>query len=240
VSAPLFLLDLLHQRDDGTPRTTLSQRMRRYLPRAAVVAIIVVLVFAPVFRGLDFFRSTGEVRAGYFFLPADAVKAIGHMFGVNLLPLALAVQAIFPLVTLWMLWRYVQSPGRERFRLAVAGVMLSVLFVAAGHVWPWYVIWLLAVVALVPTSPSFRWATGVALGAPMILVPWTAFPQASEFARYHLPSLAVYLLALVWMVWLGRVLAPRNVGAGATSVELATARDGARDASGKILRERRA
>jgi alpha-1,6-mannosyltransferase len=209
VSAPLFLLDFLHQRDDGTPRLTLAERVRRYVPRAAAVAIVIVLVFAPVFRGLDFFRSTGEVRAGYFFLPADAVKAIGHMIGVNLLPLALAVQAIFPLVTLWTLWRYVRSPGRERFRLAVIGVMLSVLFVAAGHVWPWYVIWLLAVAALVPSATSFRWATGVALGAPMILVPWTAFPQASEFARFYLPSLFVYVTALVWMVWLGRVLTPR-------------------------------
>jgi len=210
VSAPLFLLDLLH-RPNGhhTPRPAFTEQIRRYLPRALVVALLVVLAFAPVFRGLDFFTSTGEVRAGYFFLPADAVKAIGTMVGLNLFPLALAVQGIFPLVTLWTLWRYYQSPNREHFRLAVAGIMLSVLFVAAGHVWPWYVIWLLAVTALVPSSMSFRWATGVALGAPMILVPWTAFPLASEFARYYLPSLAVYVLAFVWMVWLGRSLTPR-------------------------------
>jgi alpha-1,6-mannosyltransferase len=207
VSAPLFLLDLMHRRDDGSPHPTPTQRIRRYVPRALVVGLLVVLAFAPVFRGLDFFRSTGEVRGGYFFLPADGVKAIGHIAGVNLFPLALAVQAIFPVVTLWTLWRYFRAPGRERFRLAVAGVMLSVLFVAAGHVWPWYVIWLLAVAALVPASTSFRWATGVALGAPMILVPWTAFPQASEFMRFQVPSLVVYVTALVWTVWFGRWLA---------------------------------
>ena len=207
VSAPLFLLDLLHQSNGQVPRRALAGQIRRYLPRALVVAVLVVLAFAPVFRGLDFFRSTGEVRAGYFFLPADAVKAIGAMAGINLLPLALALQAIFPLVTLWTLWRYYQSPSRENFRLAVAGIMLSVLFVVAGHVWPWYVIWLLAVAALVPSSTTFAWTTGVALGAPVILVPWTAFPQASEFVRYQVPSLFVYATALLWTVWLGRSIA---------------------------------
>jgi alpha-1,6-mannosyltransferase len=204
VSAPLFLLDLLYQPIGGGPRRPLVEQIRRYLPRALVVALLVVLAFAPVFRGLDFFRSTGEVRAGYFFLPADAVMAIGTMAGLNLFPLALAVQAIFPLVTLWTLWRYSQSPSREHFRLAVAGIMLSVLFVVAGHVWPWYVIWLLAVAALVPSSTIFAWTTGVALGAPVILVPWTAYPPASEFVRFQVPSLVVYATALVWTVWLGR------------------------------------
>jgi len=204
VSAPLFLLDLLHEPNDSGPRQALAARIGRYVPRALVAALMVVLAFAPVFRGLDFFRSTGEVRGGYFFLPADAVKALGTMGGLNLFPLALAVQAIFPLVTLWTLWRYYQSPSREHFRLAVAGIMLSVLFVAAGHVWPWYVIWLLATAALVPASRTFTWATGVALGAPMILVPWTAYPQASEFARFQVPSLFVYATALAWTLWLGR------------------------------------
>ena len=206
VSAPLFLLDLLHQPDGKGPHRSLAERIRRYLPRALVVALLGVLAFAPVFRGLDFFRSTGEVRAGFFYLPADAVQAIGTMAGLNLFPLAVAVQAIFPLVTLWTIWRYHLAPSREHFRLAVAGIMLSVLFVAAGHVWPWYVIWLLAVAALVPSSTTFVWATGVALGAPVILLPWTAFPLASEFLRYQVPSLFVYASALVWTIWLGRSL----------------------------------
>jgi alpha-1,6-mannosyltransferase len=130
--------------------------------------------------------------------------AIGTMVGLNLFPLALAVQAIFPLVTLWTLWRYSQSPTRENFRLAVAGIMLSVLFVAAGHVWPWYVIWLLAAAALVPSSTTFTWTTGVALGAPVILLPWTVYPRASEFVRFQVPSLVVYATALAWTLWLGR------------------------------------
>ena len=204
VSAPLFLLDLLHQPEGTGPRRTLAGQVRSYVPRALVVALLVVLAFAPVFRGLDFFRSTGEVRAGYFFLPANAVTAIGTVAGINLFILAMAVQAIFPLVTLWTLWRYYQSPSREHFRLAVSGIMLSVLFVAAGHVWPWYVIWLLATAALVPSSTTFAWMTGVAIGAPIILVPWTAFPQASEFVRYQAPSLVVYATALAWTLWLGR------------------------------------
>lgn len=92
--------------------------------------------------------------------------------------------------------------------------MLSVLFVAAGHVWPWYVLWLSVVAAtLHPSSCLARWSTGVALTAPFPIVVWIASPDSSEFRRFELPSLVVYAAALLYLLWLWRVVTPREVPA---------------------------
>jgi hypothetical protein len=117
VSAPLFLLDLLHQ-PDGSARRAFAERIRGYVPPALVVALLVVCSRSHRCFGARLLPNDWRGPAGYFFLPADAVMAIGTMAGLNLFPLALAIQAIFPLATLWTLWRYSQSPSREHFRLA--------------------------------------------------------------------------------------------------------------------------
>jgi hypothetical protein len=87
--------------------------------------------------------------------------------------------------------------------------MLSVLFVAAGHVWPWYVLWLAVPAAvLTPSGLLARWSTGVAITAPFPLLLWTAYPHASDFLKFQLPSLFAYGLAVVWMLVLWRLVTP--------------------------------
>ena len=210
VSAPLFLLDLLQARDaDGYPRS-LRGTIREYLPNALIAAVTWVVVFAPFFESMGFFGETAAVREGYFFLPADGINAVGTVLGLRLLPLALAVQAIFPVVTLICLWRYWRRPSPDSLSLAAAGIMLSVLFVAAGHVWPWYVLWLSVLAATLPMSSRLaRWSTGVALTAPFPILVWIAQPGSSDFRKFELPSLVAYGAALVWMLWLWRVITPR-------------------------------
>jgi hypothetical protein len=211
VSAPLFLLDFLHSRVTGGQPRTMAAMVRAYLPNALLAVAVWIAVFAPFFESLGFFRETTAVREGYFYLPADGIKAIGTLLGVSLLPLALAVQAVFPVVTALCLWRYWRDPSAETLQLAAAGIMLSVLFVAAGHVWPWYVLWLSVVGAtLHPSSRLARWSTGVALTAPFPIVVWIASPDSSEFRRFELPSLVVYTAALLYLLWLWRVVTPRE------------------------------
>ncbi|MGQ0650075.1 MAG: glycosyltransferase 87 family protein [Gemmatimonadaceae bacterium] len=213
VSAPLFLLDLLRATPAGLPHPTLMQRVRAWIPSAVIAVVVWVVTFAPFFQSLSFFGETTAVREGYFYLPADAVKAIGTMLGVNLFPVALLVQGVFPLATLACLWRYWRAPSRETLRLAIAGIMLSVVFVAAGHVWPWYALWLTVPAALLAwDSLLSRWSLGVLIGAPFPLMVWTAYPNKSEFERFHVPSLVVYTFALVWMVVGWRVFQERRAG----------------------------
>ena len=208
VSAPLFLLDFLFIAN-GTVAAPLLTRMRAYAPRALMACAIWAIVFAPFFDSFAFFRETAAVREGYFYLPADAVKAIGSLLGVNAFPVALAVQAVFPIATLWCLLRFWRAPSRDTLRLAVAGIMLSVLFVAAGHVWPWYVLWLSVPAVLLPWDSALaRWSAGVAMTAPFPLLVWTAYPHASDFRKFQIPSLLAYGLALLWMLLLWRIVVP--------------------------------
>lgn len=211
VSAPLFLLDLLHARDAGGHPRSVRGMIRAWLPNALIALTVWVISFAPFFESLGFFGETAAVREGYFYLPADGIKAIGTLLGVNLFPLALGVQAIFPVVTLHCLWRYWRAPGPDSLHLATAGIMLSVLFVAAGHVWPWYVLWLSVIGATLPLASRLaRWSTGVALTAPFPIIVWIAYPQASDLRKFELPSLVAYGAALVWMLWLWRLVTPRG------------------------------
>ncbi len=210
VTAPLFLLDLLRHVPTSGSSPTLVPRIRAYLPNAAIAVATWIVTFAPFFDSWSFFAETTAVREGYFYLPADAVKAMGTMLGINLLPVALAVQAIFPVVTLVTLWRYWRAPSRETFLTAVAGTMLSVVFVAAGHVWPWYALWLTVPAALLYQGHLLaRWSFGVLIGAPFPLMVWIAYPDKSEFQRFELTSLVVYSFALLWMLLAWRVYGRR-------------------------------
>ena len=211
VTAPLFLLDAWPTTSWPFTWRVLVERVRSYLPNALIALVIWVATFAPFVDSVAFFSETAAVREGYFFLPADGVKAIGAMLGVNLLPLALVVQATFPAASLACAWRYVRAPGAGTFRLATVGVMLSVLFIAAAHVWPWYALWIaVPAVLLPPESLLRRWSIGVALTAPFPLMVWTAWPTLGEYERFELPSLVAYAGALAWMLVGWRLFAART------------------------------
>jgi hypothetical protein len=212
VSAPLFLLDLLHVRVPGVARPTLQQRIRAWMPQGLIAVAIWVACFAPFVRSPAFFAETTAVREGYFFLPADAVKAIGTLTGLPLRPLAFLVMGLFPPATLYTVWRYWRTPSTTTLHHAATGIMLSVLFIAAGHVWPWYVLWL-AVPAVLLARESFlsRWSMGVLLTAPFPLVIWTAYPDSSDYVKFEIPSLAAYVLALGWALVGWRLVARGRV-----------------------------
>lgn len=127
------------------------------------------------------------------------------MTGLPLRPVAAVVMLVFPVATAWLVFKLLREPSWRRLEMAVAGVALSLVFVAARHVWPWYVLWLLPFAVLDFTSRLGRWATGVAIAAPLLLLPWTAYPQANAFQRLELPSLVVYAFAVAWMI-----VAPRT------------------------------
>jgi alpha-1,6-mannosyltransferase len=208
VSAPLFLLDILYVGAHAAPRPSVQQLVRSYGPRALIAAGTFAITFAPLFRSMRFFATTADVNQGHFFIPGDGALAVGGLLHVPAMPVAILVQLIFPVVAALALWRYVGSPTVTTFRVAVAAVLMVVLFDAAGHVWPWYVLWLVAPAALVPGTGIGRWATGVAIGAPFPLLVWITFPATGELGRYHVPALVMYSFALLWMLWLSRFALP--------------------------------
>jgi hypothetical protein len=197
-SAPLFVVDFLYRRRSET--RDVGRMVGSYVPRAAVALVMTVSAFAPVFRGLDFFASTSDVHGGVFFLPSDAVLALGTLTHLLLRWLAYLVEAIFPLVTVSFLYRYLRDGGTEGLRETAAAVMLTMLLVGSAHAWPWYVLWYLALAATVPLSALGRWAMGLALALPYPLIAWTIAPDAADFEKFHLPSLLAYGLALGWFL----------------------------------------
>ena len=206
-TAPLFLLDFLYRAPHDDRRV--ARFVRAYLSRALLAAALVLAAFAPLMRGLDVFGSMTEAHGGHFFLPSDAVLALGHLLGTSLRPAAYLVEAVFPLVALVFVWRYLRDGGNGRLAGATTAVMLAVLLVASGHVWPWYVLWLLAPAAVAAASAAGRFAAGLALAMPFPLLVWTVWPGAPDFTKYWLPSLLAYGLAVWWMAATSRFATAR-------------------------------
>lgn len=214
VSAPLFIVDLLYREPHE------SRDARRfalaYLARGAIAAVVTAAAFAPVFRGLDFFASTTDVHGGRFFLPSDAVLALGTLTHLPLRPLAYVAVGIFPALTAVALYRYLRDGGSARLPEAAAAVMLSMLLVGSSHAWPWYVLWYVAFAAIIPTSWHGRWALGLALLMPYPLLVWTVAPFATDYKKFHLPSLLAYGSAVVVFLWV-RWRTPKPVAAATDS-----------------------
>ncbi|MBV6521945.1 MAG: hypothetical protein MNPFHGCM_02089 [Gemmatimonadaceae bacterium] len=203
-SAPLFLVDLLYREPDESREARAV--VQRYLPRAIVAAALSVVTFLPVYRGTDFFVSTAEVHGGRFFLPSDAVLAIGSILHLPLVPLAYVAAGVFPVIAIVALYRLVRDGGPARLTEASTAIMLAMLLVGSSHAWPWYVLWFVAFAAVVPLSGYGRWAAGLALAMPYPLLVWTVWPHASDFKKFLLPSLLAYGLALAWFLMTRRAL----------------------------------
>jgi hypothetical protein len=215
-SAPLFLIDLLYREPHESPAP--GRFAREYVTRAIASLALMLLVFAPLFRGTDFFASASKAYRGHFFLPADAVIALGTLSGLNLRFAAYALEAVFPALTLVALYRYLRV-GAPLLLETAASVMLTMVLVGSGHLWPWYVLWYGALAATIPLSPLGRWGMGLLIVMPFPLLVWTVAPHASEFARFHLPSLIAYSVAVAWLLFVdfkthGRRSAGRAEGIG--------------------------
>ncbi|MGH7505527.1 MAG: hypothetical protein ACRELX_07735 [Longimicrobiales bacterium] len=206
LSAPLFLLDLLH-----TIRSR-GKRWTAYLPYAAAAALLGLVVFGIFFRSPAFFASTAHMADWHFFTPRDGVVTTGRLLGIEpslgslggmlVAALAIGVQGFFLLLLAYGVWRYWRTPAPESFRYAVLTMTAGILFGVVGHIWPWFLAWGLVIAALHPASAITRWTTGVALAVPFPLVHWTAFPGPDQLV---IVTPAMYLFAVAWFL-----LAPRR------------------------------
>ena len=74
-------------------------------------------------------------------------------------------------------------------------VMAAVSFSAISHLWPWYLIWTLPLVALVPGWWLSRFILGLAIFAPFTVIVWWV-PEAEDFK--DLAALVMYAGAAMW------------------------------------------
>jgi hypothetical protein len=206
LSAPLFLLDLLHAvRSRG-------RRWTAYVPHAALAAAMAVAVFGVFFRSMAFFDSTVHMADWHFYTPRDGIVATGRLLGIEpgvgsaagvlVALVAVAVQLAFVALIPIGVWRYWRRPGRDTFRMAVLLIAAGILFGLAGHLWPWFLAWAIVLAALHPGARITRWTIGVALAVPFALLHWTTFPGPEQL---NVSTPPLYLFAAAWFV-----LAPRQ------------------------------
>ncbi|MCH7707053.1 MAG: hypothetical protein IH884_01100 [Myxococcales bacterium] len=205
VTAPLFLVDLVHQlRERRDP-------WRFYLlPGAAALALLLAM-FVPFHLGRDVlgaYIGNSELLRIHFLTLREAVMTFELWSGVGLGPLPELARLVFPGIAVVVVVRYARGPDREGFHRAALAVMCAVLFGLGGLVFPWYLVWLLVLAALSPSAALSRWTFGMVLLAPVVFMPENAFPPAG-FVQVHVAGLAWYLGALGLTLLLRRPLGRR-------------------------------
>jgi hypothetical protein len=177
VAAPLALLDLVRER-----------RLSQWVG-AGLFGLLILLFF---YRDRSFFLATTSMQSWPAFLtPAAALGVLG-LFGKILVWIVTAAGVSLTL------WRWLTLPSEQSWRKAVIAVVAGVAFGVVGHLWPWFVLWVLLPAALVPAWWFSRLVFGVALLAPFSILYLTA---NHPFAWLHgLPSVLFYLGAVAWLI----------------------------------------
>src|SRR5262249_35589390 len=130
-----------------------------------------------------------------FLQPRDAIEALELTFHISLFPAAYVVQAGFAVLVAYHLVALFKQPTPETIVKAALALMTAISFVGIAHLWPWYLIWTVALAALLPTWWLSRFVIGVSILAPFTLAFWWVelFPNSREWV-----SLAMYVLAGLW------------------------------------------
>jgi alpha-1,6-mannosyltransferase len=200
VSAPLFFLHFFYL------FFWLKQRnWSVYLLQgvaALTFALIMIGVFCRSLSFFDYFRSTQE---WYFLTIRDGLRALEWMyFGRMDRILGLSTRIVFVLIAIYYVFRFCRQPNWKVFYLATLASFCMVLFGIASHVWPWYLIWVIGLAALVPKSNLAIWVFGISLLMPFSVVIWVLFPKIDPFYIFHLPALLIYLIASLWFIVIPR------------------------------------
>jgi hypothetical protein len=195
---------------------TRRARWRLFLGGGAACAALLALAYAPFWAGLPTLQNISNRRALYnaswlaalraqlgHSMPAARAETIASTLGLALLGIGVA----------WASWRAWRAP--ERLLELFTGLALWFLFVCNPWFEPWYVIWVVALIALQPWRG--RAAFGIAVFCCTALMAYVIvgllLPAFGGFAdgsvaRESLLAAFIYLPPLVVWGW-GRV-APRR------------------------------
>lgn len=161
-------------------------------------------VTAPLWRDHHFLDPVLDMQGWQFLTPAAAGSTLLQWFGVPLgLGIAtLAARAGFGAAVLHSCFRYARKPERDSLAHLVLAIMSAVLFAGVGHVWPWFLIWVVAPAALVGRGVLWRLALCAGLAGPFLNVFWLSTPgwQALPVAGVAFFG-AVCLLAVCPVGW---------------------------------------
>ncbi|MBK1836915.1 hypothetical protein JHL17_05770 [Azospirillum sp. YIM B02556] len=205
-SAALVVVDFLYRfrksgRADRHPH--LKGRIIAYVLRGVPAALFFLAVLFLFFRSPTFFDGVRGMSGWQWLQPADVVRVAERMTGMDLAPLRWLVRGAFAAFALWTLTMLYRRPTLENVWKAATAVMAAVVFGLSTHLWPWFMLWPLALAALVPSWWFSRWIFGVAALAPFAVVPFWRYEDGYDpFYTKTLMALPLYLGATVLMVWM--------------------------------------
>jgi alpha-1,6-mannosyltransferase len=187
--APLLLIDVLHSL--RTRRMLLWQ----YAVRLILPALFSLAVLAAFYRSPQFFDGVKLISSWHFLQPSDAFAAVNTALGGWLSPLSGLVTVIFPAIAVHQCFTFWKKPDTEQLLRSATAVMAAVSFAAINHLWPWYLIWTLPLVAVVPGWWLSRFILGLAIFAPFTVIVWWV-PEAEDYK--DLAALVMYAGAALW------------------------------------------
>jgi alpha-1,6-mannosyltransferase len=189
VTGPLFVIDAI-----------VTWRMHRLSWRQLILRLIApgllgLVVFALFFRSPAFFDGARVISEWHFLQPRDAIAAFEMTFHISLFPVSYIVRAAFAVLVAYYLVALYKQPTPENVVKAALALMSAISFVGIAHLWPWYLVWTIALAAALPTWWLSRFIVGVSILAPMTLSVWWVelFPYSGQWA-----ALAMYVLAGLW------------------------------------------
>jgi alpha-1,6-mannosyltransferase len=197
VTGVLFVVDALH----ALRVEKLS--LWRYALRLVIPAAIGLAAVGPFFRSLEYFDGLRMISSWGFMHFNDTFAALGNLTGLPLGFLAIACQLVFAGTALYYLVQTFRAPTPEGLNRTLVAVMAFMIFAASPHLWPWYLIWVLAPAALAPNWWLSRFIIGMSVAVPFVVGFWwvDAIEEHKDIA-----ALLLHGTALVWTIATARLV----------------------------------
>lgn len=186
VSAPLLVLHAFRgtATKDGNARW-----VRSAIACLAAVAVLIALFY----RSPDFFGAATAMKSWRFFTPTAVIDGAMQRLGAAPPWLAPSIDFVLRAIVVGLVVTRLRVPGESGFRSAVLWTMLGILLAAVGHVWPWFLIWVLPLATIQLHRRSAWLVIGMTALSPFILIPWTVLPNLTASLRLGVPGVALYL-----------------------------------------------
>lgn len=169
VTAPLILIDAWHAWRNRTITA-------RYVLTWAVSLAAGVGVCYSLMKQPAAFDAVASMRSWEFLTPAAVLETLG----VGGRWAAAAVGIACAALVFVTACNHAKSPDAERFVSLLLAAWIAIMFTSIGHVWPWFVLWPLAVAAVAPATRLRLLVVSMALAAPFTGLFWTLAPNKQD------------------------------------------------------------
>lgn len=168
ITLPLVLVEL------WCGWSAMRGRRAAYAATLAGCFAAAVLCVVSLARDLEFIRAARQMQNWHMLTPAMALVHLATWLQLPIPGSLFSGTVLLALATLtgYYAWSALQQPGFDQFLLAIVAGLLLILLVVVGHVWPWFVLWVLAPAVVTRRSLAKDLAIALALAAPFVHVYW--------------------------------------------------------------------